>query len=114
MATFKTISDGNIQTTRNVLNQLVDFVAEDVSGSATRKKFQVFVTGSGGNGVTSSLFQTVFDQNYALQTSNELFDLSLGIFDGSDLVSVASTGQDIQLKRLFPSQSLMMREKRLP
>ena len=59
--TFKTISDGNIQTTRNTLNQLVDFVAEDVSGSQTtgetRKKFQVFVTGGFvGPGVTSSLY----------------------------------------------------------
>lgn len=112
MATFKTISDGNIQTTRNVLNQLVDFVAEDVSGSATRKKFEVFVTGGfGGAGVTSSLFQTVFDQNYALQTSNELFDLTVGIFDGSDLVSDTKTGEDTQGKKLFPSESLMMREK---
>lgn len=112
MTTFKTISDGNIQTTRNVLNQLVDFVAEDISGSLTRKKFQVFVTGGyGGAGVTSSLFQTVFDQNYALQTSNELFDLTMGIFDGSTLVSDTSTNTDTQGKKLFPSESLMMREK---
>ena len=112
MATYKTISDGNIQTTRNVLNQLVDFVANDISGSATRKKFQVFVTGGyGGNGVTSSLFQTVFDQNYALQTSNEIFDLTVGIFDGSTIVSDTLTNADTQGKKLFPSESLMMREK---
>ena len=114
MATFKTISDGNIQQTRNVLNQLVDFVAEDVSGSATnltRKKFQVFVTGASGPGVTSSLFQTVFDQNYALQTSNELFDMTIGIFDGSSVVTDSTTGNDFNSKRLFPSSSLMMREK---
>ena len=112
MATFKTISDGNIQTTRNVLNQLVDFVAQDVSESVTRKKYQVFVTGGyGGAGVTSSLFHTVFDQNFALQTSNELFDLTVGIFDGSDIVSDASTGADTYGKKLFPSTSLMMREK---
>ena len=112
MTTFKTISDGNIQTTRNVLNQLVDFVAVDVSSSITRKKFQVFVTGGyGGAGVTSSLFQTVFDQNYTLQTSNELFDLTVGIFDGSELVSDALTATDTQGKKLFSSESLMMREK---
>ncbi len=115
MATFKTISDGNIQTTRNVLNQLVDFVAEDVSGSAsglTRKKYQVFVTGGyGGPGVTSSLFQTVFDQSYTLQTSNELFDLTVGLFDGSGIVTGSSTGTDTFGKKLFPSQSVMMREK---
>ena len=115
MATFKTISDGNIQTTRNVLNQLVDFVAEDISGSAasnlTRKKYEVFVTGASGPGVTSSLFQTVFDQNYALQTSNELFDMTIGIFDGSSVVANSTTGNDFNSKRLFPSSSLMMREK---
>ena len=76
MATFKTISSADIKTTRTTLNQLVDFVEEDVSGSATRKKFQVFVTSSGGNAVTSSLFQTVFDQNYQLQTANEIFDMT--------------------------------------
>jgi hypothetical protein len=119
MATFKTISDGNIQTTKNVLNQLVDFVAEDVSGSSTnntRKKFQVFVTGGFGSspGVTSSLFQTVFDQNYALQTSNELFDLTMGIFDGSETAITASGGTtitDSRGKKLYPSSTLMMREK---
>lgn len=118
MATFKTISDGNIQTTRNVLNQLVDFVAEDVSGSAannTRKKYQVFVTGGfGGPGVTSSLFHTVYDQSHTLQTSNELFDLTMGIFSGSPTVLTASGGTlvtDTRGKMLFPSESLMMREK---
>ncbi len=115
MATFKTISDGNIQTTRNVLNQLVDFVAEDVSGSSaglTRKQYKVFVTGGyGGPGITSSLFHTVYDQSFSLQTSNELFDLTVGIFDSSDLVTSTSTDTDKFGKKLFPSQSLMMREK---
>ena len=115
--TFKTISDGNIQTTRNTLNQLVDFVAEDVSGSQatgeTRKKFQVFVTGGfvGTPGVTSSLFQTVFDQNYTLQTSNEIFDLTMGLFETSDIVTGSQTGTDAKGKLLFSSQSVMMREK---
>jgi hypothetical protein len=30
MATFKTISSADIKTTRSVLNQLVDFVEEDI------------------------------------------------------------------------------------
>jgi hypothetical protein len=116
MATFKTISDGNIQTTRNVLNQLVDFVAEDMSGSLitnnTRKKYQVFVTGGfGGTGVTSSLFQTVYDQNFALQTSNELFDLTVGLFDQSGIVTGSTSGTDTNGKRLFGKETLMMREK---
>ena len=92
MATFKTISSADIKTTRSVLNQLIDFVEEDVSGSATRKKFKVFVTGaadSNGNigSVTSSLYQTVFDQDFSLQTSNELFDMTLGLFKDSSVVT---------------------------
>lgn len=111
--TFRTITSNDIRTTRSVLNQLVDFVEEDVSGSAisTRKKYQVFVTSSGDNAVTSSLFQTVYDQNYSLQTANELFDLSVGLYHNSDTVVTSSTGTDVNGKLLFPSQSLMMREK---
>ena len=116
MATFKTISSADIKTTRTTLNQLVDFVEEDVSGSNTRKTFDVFVTASGGplgatNAVTSSLFHTVFDQNFTLQTANELFDVTLGLFSGSNTVASANTGIDTNGKLLFPSQSLMMREK---
>jgi len=111
MATFKTISSADIKTTRTTLNQLVDFVEEDVSGSATRKKYEVFVTSSGGNSLTSSLFQTVFDQNYTLQTANEIFDMTFGVFSGSDTVASASTGIDTNGKLLFNSSSVMMREK---
>ena len=112
MATFKTIASTDIKTTRSVLNQLVDFVEEDVSGSSTRKKYQVFVTGTTSDpGVTSSLFHTVFDQDYTLQTSNELFDITVGLFSGSSTVSSANTGVDVNGKLLFASTSLMMREK---
>ena len=111
MATFKTISSADIKTTKTVLNQLIDFVEEDVSGSTSRKSYQVFVTGSGAYAVTSSLFQTVFDQNFTLQTANELFDVTYGVFSGSTAVAAASTGIDTNGKILFTSQSLMMREK---
>jgi len=95
-----------------VLNQLVDFIEEDVSGSSTRKTYQVFVTGTNADtGVTSSLYHTVFDQNHRLQTANELFDLTVGLFSGSNTVADANTGVDINGKLLFTSQSLMMREK---
>ena len=111
MATFKTISSADIKTTKTVLNQLIDFVEEDVSGSTSRKSYQVFVTSSGGGAITSSLFQTVFDQNYTLQTANELFDITYGVFSGSSSVTAASTGIDTNGKILFTSQSVMMREK---
>ena len=113
MATFKTITSDDIKTTTSVLNQLVDFVEEDISGSNTRKKYQVFVTSSADNAVTSSLFHTVYDQNYTLQTANELFDMTMGLYFDSATVtgSQGTTTQDSNGKLLFPSQSLMMREK---
>lgn len=113
MATFKTISSADIKTTRSTLNQLIDFVEEDISGSDTRKKFQVFVTGTSSpvSSITSSIYQTVFDQDHTLQTSNELFDLTFGMFKSSDAVVSCSSGTDINGKMLFPSESLMMREK---
>ena len=111
MATFKEISDSDIQTTKSFLNQLVDIIQEDVSGSSTRKTYQVFVTGGIGPGVTSSLFQTIYDQDFSLQTANPVFDLTVGIFSGSAAVVSASTGVDTAGKVLFPSNSLMMREK---
>ena len=113
MATFKTITSDDIKTTTSTLNQLVDLVEEDISGSNTRKKFQVFVTSSNTNAVTSSLFHTVYDQNYTLQTANELFDLTMGMYHDSTTVATAHADpkEDSNLKTLFVSQSLMMREK---
>ena len=111
MATFKELTSADKKTTKSFLNQLVDIIQEDISGSNTRKKYQVYVTGGIGPGVTSSLFQTVFDQDFALQTANPVFDITVGIFSGSDAVASSSTGTDITGKMLFPSNSLMMREK---
>jgi hypothetical protein len=111
MATFKEIKASDITRKTSFLNQLVDVIQDDVSGSATRKKYEVFVTGGVGPGVTSSMFQTVFDQDFSLQTANAIFDMTVGIRSGSALVATASTGEDAAGKLLFPSQSIMMREK---
>ena len=112
--TTKTLTAQNKRTTVSSLNQLIDVVSQDVSSSnssSTRKKYQVFVTGGIGPGVTSSLFQTIFDQDFSLQTANPMFDLTVGLFSGSSTVSVASTGEDSNGKILFSSKSIMMREK---
>ena len=111
MATFKEIAAADIKTSRSFLNQLVDVIQEDISGSTTRKKYQVFVTGGIGPGVTSSLFQTVYDQDFTLQTANPVFDVTVGLYSGSATVTGSSTGEDSAGKLLFPSQSIMMREK---
>lgn len=108
---FKRISPEDVKVTRSVLNQLVDVVQEDVSGSVTRRAYQVFVTGSTQGSVTSSLYQTVYDQDFTLQTANPIFDMTIGLFSGSATVQDCSTGKDTSGKLLFPSQSVMMREK---
>jgi len=108
---FKRISPEDIKVSRSVLNQLVDVIQEDVSGSSTRRAYQVFVTGGIGPGVTSSLFQTVYDQDFTLQTANPMFDMTVGLFYSCSTVQDAKTGEDSAGKLLFPSHSLMMREK---
>tara|TARA_R110001583_G_scaffold31600_1_gene107899 strand:+ start:73045 stop:74295 length:1251 start_codon:yes stop_codon:yes gene_type:complete len=112
VSTFKQLNLANdLKTTKSVLNQLVDVIQSDVSGSSTRRSYQVFVTGGIGPGVTSSLFQTVHDQDFSLQTANAVFDMTVGLYSGSHVVTGSSTGIDSSGKVLFPSTSLMMREK---
>jgi hypothetical protein len=122
MATTKEILASDKKTTRSFLNQLIDVLQEDISSSVSRRKYQVFVTGGIGPGVTSSLFQTVYDQDFTLQTANPVFDITFGLSpvdavksDGSNnsdgIAGSTSTAQDITGKYLYPSSSLMMREK---
>lgn len=114
MATFEFFNaQTDKRTQSDVLDQLIDVIGNDVSSSVTRRKYQVWVTGSGvGPGVTSSLFQTVFDQDYTLQTANPVFDVTLGIHTSSVLVTETTTSYDaINDQYYFPSSSLMMREK---
>lgn len=108
---LKTINASDRVTRKSVLNQLVDIIQEDVSGSASRRSYQVFVTGGVGPGVTSSLFQTVYDQDYTLQTANSMFDMTVGLYASGTTVSGSGVTQDAAGKLLFPSQSMMMREK---
>ena len=111
MATFKEISAADVKTSRSVLNQLVDVIQEDISGSATRRTYQMWVTGGIGPGVTSSLYQTVYDQDFSLQTANPILDLTCGLWVSGSTVLSCSSGLDANGKMLFPSSSLMMREK---
>lgn len=111
MATFKEILPSDIKTARSFLNQLIDVLQEDISGSSSRRKYQVFVTGGVGPGITSSLYQTVYDQDFTLQTANSIFDMTVGVRPGGTTVLTSQTGVDAAGKELFPSSSLMMREK---
>lgn len=112
MAVFKELSSDNVKSARSFLSSLVEMLQQDISGSSTRKKFQHFVTGAGvAPGVTSSLFQTVHDQDFTLQTTNAQFDVTLGLFASGTIATTIKTGTDSAGKLLFPSNSLMMREK---
>ena len=112
MAIYTSIDPAfDIKTSKSSLNQLVDVVQADVSGSTTRQSFEVFVTGGVGPGVTSSLFQTVYDQDYSLQTANAVLDMTMGLYWSGSAVTGSMVGEDANGKLLFSSQSLMMREK---
>lgn len=112
MATYKELTSADIKTARSFLSQLVDVLQEDVSGSTSRRIYQHFVTGSASSpGVTSSIFQTIYDQDFTVQTSNAIFDMTLGLNPSGDTVASSQTGTDAAGKELFPSSSLMMREK---
>lgn len=114
MATFEFFDPQTDKLTQSdVLEQLIDAIGNDVSSSVSRRKYQVWVTGSGvGSGVTSSLFQTVFDQDYTLQTANAVFDTTIGLHTSSNLVTQTTTSYDaVNDQYYFPSTSMMMREK---
>lgn len=111
MATFKEFAAEDIKTSRSFLNQLVDIINTDISSSSTRRTYQVFVTGGVGPGVTSSLFQTVYDQDFTLQTANPVLDMTVGLSTASQVVQSANPTIDANGKYLFPTNSLMMREK---
>tara|TARA_Y100000592_G_scaffold22093_1_gene34214 strand:+ start:12477 stop:13775 length:1299 start_codon:yes stop_codon:yes gene_type:complete len=108
------IDDSSITTKKSKVRQLVDIIQSDIkSASSTRKKYSVFVSGGTNlTPVTSSLFQTVFDQDHTLQTSNAMFDMSVGLYEKSvTFVSASNSGTDSSGKILFNNTTLMMREK---
>ena len=111
MATFKELTANDFKTRRSFLDQIVDVIQEDISGSTTRQQYQVFVTGGVGPGVTSSLFHTVHDQAFTAQTANPVLDLTMGLYHTSSIVDGFKSGEDANGKFLFPSSTMMMREK---
>lgn len=117
MAVFKSLLANDITQTKSILNQLVDIVREDISGSNSRKSYEVFVTSSVGPGVTSSMYQTVFDQDFSLQTANSLFDITFGMrptfsaINSTDIEPKVYLGTDGQGKKRYKQTSMMLREK---
>ena len=118
---YKDFNGDTKKTVQSNLNQVIDIIQEDIAGAATRRKYQTFVTGGIGPGVTSSLYQTIYDQDFTLQTANPVLDMSVGLFhynDGTvkrENLVTSGTGYELSSATgqiLFDHQStMMMREK---
>ena len=116
---FVNITEADRVSSQSKVRQLVDVVQSDIANidsdgviTNTRRKYEVFVTGGLNlTGVSSSLFQTIYDQDFTLQTSNAMLDMTVGLWYSGSTVQDCKRGEDTSGKLLFPSQSLMMREK---
>jgi hypothetical protein len=115
------ISEGDIKNTSSNVSQLIDILGIDISSKNdqgnpinTRRSYEVWMSGSTGDStsiVKSSLYQTVYDQDFTLQTSNELLDITVGLCETSDEVVNTRTQTDSSGKFIFPESTLMLREK---
>lgn len=115
IGSYISVDESNMISKKSKVQQLVDIVQSDVcsAGSTnTRKKYQVFVSGGTGlTNITSSLYQTVFDQDHSLQTSNSMFDCTVGLYPAGTTYTGVRSSVDSGGKDIFPNTSLMMREK---
>jgi hypothetical protein len=111
MAQFKEIKPVDVTTSRQTAFQPIVISLTTISSSNNRRKYQSFVTGGIGPGVTSSLYQSVHDTNWRLGSANPVFDVTVGIYSGSDTSVNASIGVDSLDNLIFSPQSLQMDEK---
>lgn len=113
-----TFANGDKLYTSGTVYQLVDVLQVDLSSidpdnseTSTRKKYDVFRSGT-TNEITSSLFQTIFDQDNTLQTSNEMLDITIGSYVSGSTVSDSLLEIDSAGKMIFDAtETCMMREK---
>lgn len=115
------LSPTDVKNQTSSVNQLIDILGVDVSSiddsaveQNTRRSYEVFVSGTVSNStsvVKSSLFQTVYDQDFTLQTSNELLDIAVGLSNKSSEVLDTVVSTDASGKKVFPDSTLMIREK---
>ena len=125
--TYFEISNSDKVSKKSNIRQLVDILQVDIASkydtttdgvttttsTNTRKKYEVFVSGGleTSGSVTSSLYQTVFDQDHSFQTSNEMLDITIGSHLESTTVTGLSPTTDASGKLVFSNDTLMMREK---
>ena len=115
MAFRGNFSNEDIVVKQSKVRQLVDIIQADIESTSSRKTYDVF-TKSGTNDITSSLFHTVFDQDFSLQTSNEMLDITIGAYakanaNGSFEVCDETIQVDNNGKLNFADTFLMGREK---
>lgn len=123
VARLKTLDPTDRKSDKARLNQLIDIISSDISTEANRRKYPAFVSGT-NPAITSSLFNTIFDQDHTLQSSNALFDMSFGVYAytdtttntptiaGSEIATLLNGTIDSAGKYNFStSTSNMMREK---
>jgi hypothetical protein len=115
MAFRGNFSNEDIVVKQSKVRQLVDIIQADIASTSSRKTYDVF-TKSGTPDITSSLFHTVFDQNFSLQTSNEMLDITIGAYakanaNGSFEVCDETIQVDNNGKLNFADTFLMGREK---
>ena len=115
---FVKIDDSSSQTpTETSVYQYIDVLKSDINASANRKNYEVFVTGATGQAnVTSTLYQTIFDQDFTLSTSNPMLDLTVGLLkeevNNNPVINGVTYSYDSAGKIVgFNNDELMIREK---
>lgn len=124
VGSFISIDESNKKSHKSSIQQLVDIVQSDIASksSTTRKSYEVFASGGVNlSSIKSSLYQTVYDQDFTLGTANPLFDITIGSYaekavasDGTITYDVhdISSGVDAGGKLIgFVDTTAMMREK---
>jgi hypothetical protein len=117
------IDDSSNQSPKETsVYQYIDVLQSDITSTANRKNYEVFVTGAADRAnVTSTLYQTIYDQDFTLSTSNPLFDLTFGLYksdvtnDNNEIfprVNGKDYSYDAEGKIVgFSDDELMIREK---
>lgn len=118
---FVKIDDASIQTPEETsVYQYIDILKSDISSTENRKNYEVFVTGGANQAtVKSTLYQTIFDQDFTLSTANPLFDVTLGLLKEdvtvNDVIVPQINGKNYQYdnagKIVGFTNELMIREK---
>jgi len=90
VARLKTLDPTDRRSEKARLNQLIDIISSDISTEANRRKYPAFVSGI-TTPITSSLHNTIFDQDHTLQSSNALFDISFGVYAKTQITNNTST-----------------------